>query len=111
MYYDSLGNFFFSSLWIGSFSYQDIPLNKRLYVLEDIDCADLKDVVKDREVKVTKKTKGDGEEDNEEEEEKKEVEEEYEPESDSGPVGGLDLLSLLKVSTVDNFKNRNKVRR
>ena len=62
-------------------------------------------------MKVTKKTKGDGEEDNEEEEEKKEVEEEYEPESDSGPVGGLDLLSLLKVSTVDNFKNRNKVRR
>lgn len=29
-------------------NYKDIPLNQRLYVLEDIDCADLKNIVTDR---------------------------------------------------------------
>jgi hypothetical protein len=75
---------------------QDIPLNKRLYVLEDIDCADLKDIVKDREAK---KTKDEGDE--EDEEKKEDVGEET--------SGGLDLLTLLKVPSAENFKNRNKV--
>eukprot|EP00088_Acartia_fossae_P035615 TRINITY_DN3672_c0_g1_i6.p1 TRINITY_DN3672_c0_g1~~TRINITY_DN3672_c0_g1_i6.p1 ORF type:complete len:542 (-),score=211.02 TRINITY_DN3672_c0_g1_i6:97-1722(-) len=30
-------------------NHKDIPLHKRLYVLEDIDCADLKDIVGDRD--------------------------------------------------------------
>ncbi len=79
---------------------QDIPLNKRLYVLEDIDCADLKDIVKDREAK---KSKDEGDE---EEEEKKEDGGE---EQEGMTSGGLDLLTLLKVPSAENFKNRNKV--
>ncbi len=78
---------------------QDIPLNKRLYVLEDIDCADLKDIVKDRDAKKSK------EEGDEEEEEKKDGGEEQE----GMTSGGLDLLTLLKVPSAENFKNRNKV--
>ena len=35
-------------------NYVDIPLNKRLYVLEDIDAADLKDTVGERSLKPTK---------------------------------------------------------
>jgi hypothetical protein len=76
---------------------QDIPLNKRLYVLEDIDCADLKDIVKDRDAK---KSKEEGDEEDEEEKEKNGGEE---------TSGGLDLLTLLKVPSAENFKNRNKV--
>ncbi len=79
---------------------QDIPLNKRLYVLEDIDCADLKDIVKDREAK---KSKDEGDE----EEEKKEDGDE---EQEGMASGGLDLLTLLKVPSAENFKNRNKVK-
>jgi hypothetical protein len=38
-------------------------LNKRLYVLEDVDCADLKDVVKERMDKPNKKQDNADEED------------------------------------------------
>jgi hypothetical protein len=80
---------------------QDIPLNKRLYVLEDIDCADLKDIVKDRDAK---KSKDEGNEEDEEEKEKNGGEEQ-----EGMTSGGLDLLTLLKVPSAENFKNRNKV--
>ena len=41
---------------------QDIPLQQRLYVLEDIDCADLKNIVSDREKRdKQKKLEHDGE--------------------------------------------------
>ncbi len=69
---------------------KDIPLNKRLYVLEDIDCADLKDIVKDRG------------------ETSKDVAEDI-SDKDSDKDSGLDLLSLLKVPTVEGFKNKNKL--
>jgi chaperone BCS1 len=69
---------------------KDIPLNKRLYVLEDIDCADLKDIVKDRG-----ETSKDAAEDI--------------SDKDSDKDSGLDLLSLLKVPTVEGFKNKNKL--
>ena len=60
-------------------NYKDIPLNKRLYVLEDVDCADLKDIVKDR---------GDAVQDRE-----AAVMSDKDLDKDSG----LNLLSLLKV--------------
>merc|ERR1712004_537415 len=63
-------------------NYKDIPLNQRLYVLEDIDAADLKDVVGERS-----KTEKEGE--------KKEEGEEKE-DSDSGI--DMNLLQLLKSS-------------
>merc|ERR1712154_539392 len=59
-------------------NYKDIPLNQRLYVLEDIDAADLKDVVGERS-----KDKDD--------EEKKDKDD-----SDSGI--DINLLQLLKSS-------------
>ena len=62
-------------------NYKDIPLNKRLYVLEDIDCADLKDIVKDR---------GDAVQD-------REAEEAVMSDKDLDKDSGLNLLSLLKV--------------
>jgi chaperone BCS1 len=71
---------------------KDIPLNKRLYVLEDIDCADLKDIVKDR-----------GEKDN------KDAEDCMVSDKDSDKDSGLDLLSLLKVPTVEGFKSKNRL--
>ena len=72
---------------------KDIPLNKRLYVLEDIDCADLKDIVKDR---------GEAAKD-------REAEDAMMSDKDSDKDSGLDLLSLLKVPTVEGFKNKNKL--
>ena len=72
---------------------KDIPLNKRLYVLEDIDCADLKDIVKDR---------GEAAKD-------REAEDAVMSDKDSDKDSGLDLLSLLKVPTVEGFKNKNKL--
>ena len=72
---------------------KDIPLNKRLYVLEDIDCADLKDIVKDRS----------------EAAKDREAEDAMMSDKDSDKDSGLDLLSLLKVSTVEGFKNKNKL--
>merc|ERR1712004_283381 len=63
-------------------NYKDIPLDKRLYVLEDIDAADLKDVVGERS-----KTEKEGE--------KKEEGEDKE-DSDSGI--DMNLLQLLKSS-------------
>lgn len=92
-------------------NYQDIPLNKRLYVLEDIDCADLKDIVKERESKRNKKTKEEDLNDQQEGEvnEATEEEEEEEPEPQTVDKGGLDLLTLLKVPTVENFKNKHKL--
>ena len=63
-------------------NYKDIPLNQRLYVLEDIDAADLKDVVGERG-----KTEKEGE--------KKEESEDKE-DSDSGI--DINLLQLLKSS-------------
>merc|ERR1711953_164497 len=63
-------------------NYKDIPLNQRLYVLEDIDAADLKDVVGERSSK-------------DKEGEKKEEGEDKE-DSDSGI--DMNLLQLLKSS-------------
>jgi len=63
-------------------NYKDIPLNQRLYVLEDIDAADLKEVVGERG-----KTEKEGE--------KKEESEDKE-DSDSGI--DINLLQLLKSS-------------
>merc|ERR1712173_549657 len=63
-------------------NYKDIPLNQRLYVLEDIDAADLKDVVGERskaEKEGEKKEEGEDKED-----------------SDSGI--DMNLLQLLKSS-------------
>merc|ERR1712061_463125 len=63
-------------------NYKDIPLNQRLYVLEDIDAADLKDVVGERsktEKEAEKKEEGEDKED-----------------SDSGI--DMNLLQLLKSS-------------
>ena len=62
-------------------NYKDIPLNKRLDVLEDVDCADLKDIVKDR---------GDAVQD-------REAEEAVMSDKDLDKDSGLNLLSLLKV--------------
>lgn len=76
---------------------KDIPLNKRLYVLEDIDCADLKDIVKDRG-ETTNNKDGAAAEDMMISDDK-----------DSDKDSGLDLLSLLKVPTVEGFKNKNKL--
>ena len=60
-------------------NYKDIPLNKRLYVLEDIDAADLKDVV--------------GERSNDKEKENK-------AEEDSKETGfDINLLNLIKSSS------------
>jgi len=64
-------------------NYKDIPLNQRLYVLEDIDAADLKDVVGERGKSEEKKEGG--------EEGDKEKED-----SDSGV--DMNLLQLLKSS-------------
>ena len=63
-------------------NYKDIPLNQRLYVLEDIDAADLKDVVGERG-----KTEKEGE---------KKEENEDKDDSDSGI--DINLLQLLKSS-------------
>jgi hypothetical protein len=57
--------------------------------------------VKDREAKKSK------EEGDEEEEEKKEKNGGEDQEGMTS--GGLDLLTLLKVPSAENFKNRNKV--
>ncbi len=54
-------------------------------------------------MKKKKKTKEE-EEDGEEGEEQQEEEEE-----EAGGDAGLDLLTLLKVPTVENFKNKHKV--
>ena len=66
-------------------NHKDIPLHKRLYVLEDIDCADLKNVVGDR-VKL-----------DEEAEKEKAEKNSNDRETESGD-DGFDILSLLKVS-------------
>jgi len=63
-------------------NYVDIPLDKRLYVLEDIDAADLKDTVGERSEKDTE-----NKEDSEKEEGK-----------DSGRESPMDLFGLLKNS-------------
>merc|ERR1712186_110017 len=63
-------------------NYVDIPLDKRLYVLEDIDAADLKDTVGERSDKDTE-----NKEDSEKEEGK-----------DSGRESPMDLFGLLKNS-------------
>ncbi len=65
-------------------NHKDIPLHKRLYVLEDIDCADLKNVVGDR-AKL------------DEEAEKEKSEKNNNDNTESGD-DGFDILSLLKVS-------------
>jgi hypothetical protein len=65
-------------------NYKDIPLNQRLYVLEDIDAADLKDVVGERG-----KPEKEGDKDKKEESSDKE-------DSDSGI--DINLLQLLKSS-------------
>jgi len=66
-------------------NHKDIPLNKRLYVLEDIDCADLKNIVGDRE-------KADEEKNSEND---NNGQNNNSPEEDQ-----FDILSLLKVSSV-----------
>merc|ERR1712186_139265 len=63
-------------------NYKDIPLNQRLYVLEDIDAADLKDTVGERSEKDT---------------ENKEYSEKEEG-KDSGSESPMDLFGLLKNS-------------
>jgi len=72
-------------------NYKDIPLNQRLYVLEDIDAADLKDVVGERSKKESKVK----ENDNDNDDEKK-------SEDESSADSGIDfnLLNLLKSSPV-----------
>ena len=73
-------------------NHKDIPLEQRLYVLEDIDCADLKNIVKDRE---DKEDKGDKELDF--------------PAEKAGSEGELDILNFLKVSTANFDKKTNKL--
>ena len=70
-------------------NHKDIPLDQRLYILEDIDCADLKDIVKEREESVedgATKTEASGDKEN-----------------------GMDLFNLLKVPTVMDFKKTSKL--
>jgi len=70
-------------------NHKDIPLDQRLYILEDIDCADLKDIVKEREESVedgATKTEANGDKEN-----------------------GMDLFNLLKVPTVMDFKKTSKL--
>merc|ERR1711902_370050 len=61
-------------------NYVDIPLNKRLYVLEDIDAADLKDTVGERSEKEKPKDEKDDKEEG----------------KDSGRESPMDLFGLLK---------------
>eukprot|EP00092_Neocalanus_flemingeri_P066206 GFUD01080626.1.p1 GENE.GFUD01080626.1~~GFUD01080626.1.p1 ORF type:complete len:534 (-),score=150.92 GFUD01080626.1:34-1635(-) len=74
-------------------NYKDIPLHQRLYVLEDIDAADLKDVVGERSEKDTKN--------NDKDEDTKSSKEETE---DSGI--DMNLLNLLKSSAFDKKSNK-----
>ena len=70
-------------------NHKEIPLDQRLYILEDIDCADLKDIVKEREASAEDgdtKTEANGDKEN-----------------------GMDLLNLLKVPTVMDFKKTSKL--
>merc|ERR1719186_6636 len=81
----------------GQMNYKDIPLDKRLYVLEDIDAADLKDVVGERSDKDKK--------DADKEEDKNSSKEENE---DSGI--DMNLLNMLKSSNpMLDFKKSNKL--
>ena len=61
-------------------NYTDVPLDKRLYVLEDIDAADLKDTVGERNDDVKEKKTGKENEDNKD--------------------SGMDIMGLLKPSTM-----------
>jgi len=76
----------------GQLNYKDIPLSRRLYVLEDIDAADLKDVVGERSKK----------EDNTDEEVSNSKEETGDPGID------MNLLKMLKSSAAFD-KKTNKL--
>merc|ERR1711922_60204 len=84
-------------------NHKDIPLQQRLYVLEDIDCADLKNIVSDREKRdKQKKLEHDGEgsaSDNGSER----------GESNSDKEDPMDILNLLKIPTVPFDKKANKL--
>jgi len=84
-------------------NHKDIPLQQRLYVLEDIDCADLKNIVSDREKRdKQKKLEHDGEgsaSDNGSER----------GESNGDKEDPMDILNLLKIPTVPFDKKANKL--
>jgi len=81
-------------------NHKDIPLNQRLYVLEDIDCADLKNIVRDRD---SPKHGNQRSED--------ELPEEEEGMEAAEAPNKLDILDLLKSSSaLANFeKKTNKL--
>ena len=68
-------------------NYKDIPLNQRLYILEDIDAADLKDLVGERSKKELKETDI-------------KIEEDKKSDNDESNNSGIDLnfLNMLKSS-------------
>ena len=78
-------------------NYKDIPLNQRLYVLEDIDCADLKNIVTDRS-KENEKDVADSDTEKENSSIPKELDE-----------GSMDLLNFLKVSSASFDKKSNRL--
>jgi len=74
-------------------NYKDIPLHQRLYVLEDIDAADLKDIVGERSEKESK-------------EKEKDAEDKTITTNDANEDSGIDmnLLNILKPSVGLSFK-------
>jgi len=90
-----------------SMNYKEIPLNKRLYVLEDIDAADLKETVGERSEKEGGKSKNKKKE--------KEDNDDSDCESSQGtsrkPEEDIDfnLLHLLKPTALDKLGKSNKL--
>jgi len=80
-------------------NHKDIPLHQRLYVLEDIDCADLKNIVSDRD-KRDRTNKQDNDGDNNSEHGSSNGNDKEDP---------MDILNLLKMSTVPFDKKANKL--
>jgi len=90
-----------------SMNYKEIPLNKRLYVLEDIDAADLKETVGERSEKEGGKSKNKKKE--------KDDNDDSDCESSQGtsrkPEEDIDfnLLHLLKPTALDKLGKSNKL--
>jgi len=70
-------------------NHKDIPLHKRLYVLEDIDCADLKNIVGDRDKAEEEKNNSESSNNNNN----------NNGQNNNSEDDSFDILSLLKVSS------------